>query len=175
MEIYRKNPYRTSKNRVKIVSMDDENNNIVLVENPYHTARLKPKRKGKKAPKLLAVVHQDLCTGCEVCIAGCPVDSIELVPGPLANNPSFNQTVEIDLARCIGCQNCSQDCPWDTIMMYHNEDAFDAWSNETSKSKLYIEENELTAINSSHGISLTPPKPTDEVTESPNSEEQKPA
>ena len=43
-----------------------------LVENPFHTARLKPARKGKRPPKLLAVVHQSGCTGCEVCIAGCP-------------------------------------------------------------------------------------------------------
>ena len=50
-----------------------------LVENPYHSARFKPARKGKKGPKLLAVVHQSGCTGCEICIQGCPVDSIELV------------------------------------------------------------------------------------------------
>ena len=107
-----------------------------LLENPYHTARLKPVRKGKKPPKLIAVVHQSGCTGCEVCIAGCPVDSIELVPGPDANNPSFRQTVEIDINRCIGCQNCSQDCPWETITMYQHEDSYTAWSNETLKSEV---------------------------------------
>ncbi len=119
----------------------DEDNETLLVENPFHAARLKPKRKGKKPPKLLAVVHQSGCTGCEICIQGCPVDSIELVPGPLPENPTFNQTVEIDLARCIGCQNCSQDCPWETIMMYEHDDAFTAWSHETLKSGLYVEEN----------------------------------
>ena len=116
---------------------DDE---AIIVENPFHTARLKPKRKGKKPPKLLAVVHQSGCTGCEVCIQGCPVDSIELVPGPNPLNPQFNQTVEIDLARCIGCQNCTTDCPWETIMMYEHDDAFTAWSSETLKSELYVEE-----------------------------------
>jgi len=115
----------------------------ILVENPYHPAREKDKRKGKRPPKLLAVVHQDGCTGCEVCIAGCPVDSIELVPGPDPTNPEFRQTVEIDLARCIGCQNCSQDCPWETITMYGHDDAFVAWSNETHKSLLYIPEEEV--------------------------------
>ena len=111
-----------------------------LVENPFHTARLKPARKGKRPPKLLAVVHQSGCTGCEVCIAGCPVDSIELVAGPDPANPTFQQMVEIDIARCIGCQNCSQDCPWETITMYQNEDVFTAWSNETLKSELYVSE-----------------------------------
>jgi formate hydrogenlyase subunit 6/NADH:ubiquinone oxidoreductase subunit I len=118
----------------------------VLVENPFHTARLKPLRKGKKPPKLVAVVHQSGCTGCEVCIAGCPVDSIELVSGPNPDNPGFQQMVEIDLARCIGCQNCSQDCPWETITMYHHDDAFSAWTNETLRSELYVPERKLTDL-----------------------------
>lgn len=137
----------------------------ILVENPYHTARLKPVRKGKKPPKLLAVVHQSGCTGCEVCIQGCPVDSIELVPGPDASNPAFRQTVEIDLSRCIGCQNCSQDCPWETITMYHHDDAFIAWGNETLSSELYIEEDALEQLNSEYGISLKKEEETEEETE----------
>ena len=124
----------------------------VLVENPFHTARLKPVRKGKKPPKLLAVVHQSGCTGCEVCIAGCPVDSIELVPGPNPEAPQFQQTVEIDLARCIGCQNCSQDCPWETITMYHHNDAFTAWGDETLTSELYIPEAKLDNLKSEYDI-----------------------
>lgn len=118
----------------------------ILVENPFHTARLKPQRKGKRPPKLIAVVHQSGCTGCEVCIAGCPVDSIELVPGPNPNNPGFQQMVEIDIARCIGCQNCSQDCPWETITMYQHNDALLAWDQETLKSGLYVPEKDLAAV-----------------------------
>ena len=121
----------------------DGENTKVLVENPGHDARKKPKRKGKRPPKLLAIVHQSGCTGCEVCIAGCPVDSIELVSGPNPANPTFSQLVEIDLARCIGCQNCAYDCPWETITMYDHDNAFVAWSNETLKSELYVEESEL--------------------------------
>ncbi|MFT6068671.1 MAG: formate hydrogenlyase subunit 6/NADH:ubiquinone oxidoreductase subunit I [Bacteriovoracaceae bacterium] len=130
--------------------MTDERN--IIVENPFHTARLKPLRKGKRPPKLLAVVHQSGCTGCEVCIAGCPVDSIELVPGPNPANPQFQQTVEIDLARCIGCQNCSQDCPWETIMMYESTDAFSAWGNETLFSELYVEESKIDEIKDQYGL-----------------------
>lgn len=129
-----------------------EDNKNIIIENPFHTARLKPKRKGKRPPKLLAVVHQSGCTGCEVCIAGCPVDSIELVPGPNPSNPQFQQTVEIDLARCIGCQNCSQDCPWETIMMYQSDDAFSAWGNQTLFSELYVEESKIEEIKSKYGV-----------------------
>lgn len=115
------------------------------VENPFHAARFKPKRKIKK-PKLLAVVHQSGCTGCEVCIQGCPVDAIELVPGADKDNPTFRQMVEIDLTRCIGCQNCSQDCPWQTITMYEHDEAFRAWGKENLKSTLYISMEELQKI-----------------------------
>lgn len=131
---------------------DSDQDKTVIVQNPYHTARLKPIRKGKKPPKLLAIVHQSGCTGCEVCIAGCPVDSIELVPGPDSSNPSFQQMVEIDLSRCIGCQNCSQDCPWETITMYEHNDAFIAWGNETLKSGLYVPEDELKVVQEENGL-----------------------
>ncbi len=136
---------------------DQQDDREILVENPFHTARLKPKRKGKKPPKLIAVVHQSGCTGCEVCIAGCPVDSIELVPGPDPSNPGFRQMVEIDIARCIGCQNCSQDCPWETITMYEHNDSFIAWGNETLSSQLYITQESLNKALESENLSLEPP------------------
>lgn len=136
----------------------------LLVENPYHSARFKPKRKGKKPPKLIAVVHQSGCTGCEVCIAGCPVDSIELVPGPDPKNPEFRQMVEIDIARCIGCQNCTLDCPWETISMYEHDESFVAWGNETLSSQLYIDPAELNETHESLGIKTE----DDENTEAEN-------
>jgi formate hydrogenlyase subunit 6/NADH:ubiquinone oxidoreductase subunit I len=122
---------------------DDE---AVIVENPFHSARLKPKRKGKKPPKLLAVVDQAGCTGCEICIQGCPVDSIELVPGPDPANPQFQQYVEIDLARCIGCQNCTLDCPWETITMFEHDDAFTVWGDQTLVSELYVSEATIAGL-----------------------------
>ena len=40
----------------------------------------------KKKPKLIAVVDEDNCTGCQVCVPFCPVDCIE--PCLLYTSPS---------------------------------------------------------------------------------------
>ena len=45
-----------------------------------------PGRK-KKKPKLMAVVDEDNCTGCQVCVPFCPVDCIETVPFEKYNIP----------------------------------------------------------------------------------------
>ena len=79
----------------------------------------KPSR--KKAPPKLAVINQNGCTGCEVCIVFCPVDCIEIVPG--VEHTQLQQVVEVDLDRCIGCSLCAKNCPWDTIDMLPHDQA----------------------------------------------------
>ncbi|HEY8666376.1 MAG TPA: 4Fe-4S binding protein, partial [Tepidisphaeraceae bacterium] len=69
----------------------------------------------KKLPKVLALLDEDMCTGCEACMHVCPVDCIEIVPGP--RHESVFQVCSIDLPRCIGCTLCAQMCPWDCITM----------------------------------------------------------
>ncbi len=96
--------------------------------NPYSVSKAaetskevshKPLR--KKAPPKLAVINQNGCTGCEVCIVFCPVDCIEIVPG--VEHTQLQQVVEVDLDRCIGCSLCAKNCPWDTIEMLPHDQA----------------------------------------------------
>ena len=84
---------------------------------------VRERKKKKKKPKQLAVIDQVGCTGCEVCIAFCPVDCIEIVPGPVY--PMNERLVEVDLHRCIGCTLCVKSCPWETIEMLPYGEAFE--------------------------------------------------
>ena len=90
----------------------------------------KPER--KKEPRILAVINQYGCTGCEACIVFCPVDCIEIVPG--VGIAQFQQVVEVDLERCIGCALCAKHCPWDTIDMLNYQEGVDKAPSVTIKS-----------------------------------------
>ena len=69
--------------------------------------------KGASRAKTKALVDLSACTGCEVCIAVCPVPTcIE----KFGDDPSING-VYVNYDICIGCQLCVKDCPWETIKM----------------------------------------------------------
>ena len=72
----------------------------------------------KKKPKLIAVVDEDNCTGCQVCVPFCPVDCIE----PVAKDKYeiLIPPVQVRFNECTGCQVCARVCTkmtWDAIRM----------------------------------------------------------
>ena len=72
--------------------------------------------KKKKLPKQLAILDEDLCTGCEACVVVCPVDCIDKIADP--GQPGYAMGIcTIDLPVCIGCKLCAQVCPWQVITM----------------------------------------------------------
>ena len=77
----------------------------------------------KKKPKLIAVVDEDNCTGCQVCVPFCPVDCIEPVPTEKYGTPI--PPVQVSHDECIGCQICAKACTkltWDAIRMIKTEE-----------------------------------------------------
>ncbi len=64
--------------------------------------------RGEHGPLLLAVIDEQHCIGCTLCIAACPVDAI------VGANKRMH-TVLDDL--CTGCDLCVAPCPVDCIAM----------------------------------------------------------
>jgi Pyruvate/2-oxoacid:ferredoxin oxidoreductase delta subunit len=80
---------------------------------PQNDARRAALVKGASKAKIKALVNLSACTGCEVCIAVCPVPNCIVKFG---DDPS-TFGVYVDYEICIGCQLCAKDCPWETIKM----------------------------------------------------------
>lgn len=59
------------------------------------------------ASPFIAYMHEELCTGCGVCIDRCQMDALELTDGKAA----------LDVSKCIGCGLCVTTCPEEAIRL----------------------------------------------------------
>ena len=66
---------------------------------------LDPER-GEEQPDRVAIIDEDTCIGCTLCIQACPVDAI-------LGAPKLMHTVIA--AECTGCELCIAPCPVDCI------------------------------------------------------------
>lgn len=57
---------------------------------------------------MTAVVDQEYCTGCGLCVDVCPEQAISM---------SLNYTVAIDSGMCTGCGSCVDECPNEAISL----------------------------------------------------------
>jgi electron transport complex protein RnfB len=71
----------------------------VIPLNPVH---------GVEGPRAVAVIDENWCIGCTLCIKACPVDCI------LGASKQMHTVVEAD---CTGCELCVLACPVDCISM----------------------------------------------------------
>lgn len=72
------------------------------------TAPLENEMTKKTKPPMMAVIREDECIGCTICIQACPVDAI-------IGASKLMHTVLTDI--CNGCELCVAPCPVDCIDM----------------------------------------------------------
>lgn len=65
-------------------------------------------RHGQEAPRAVAVIDENWCIGCTLCIKACPTDAI------LGLNKRMHTVMAI---HCTGCELCVPACPVDCIRM----------------------------------------------------------
>jgi len=73
---------------------------------------------GQPKPKAVAVIDENLCIGCTLCIQACPVDAIL---------GAAKQMHTVIAAECTGCELCVAPCPVDCITMNVIEETVDNW------------------------------------------------
>ena len=67
---------------------------------------------GVNKPKQIAVIDEDICIGCVMCIRACPTDAI------IGSAKLMHTVIEQD---CTGCELCIEPCPVDCIDMIEQE------------------------------------------------------
>lgn len=61
-------------------------------------------------PKGRAMIANDLCKGCGLCVSTCPLGIIALDSATM-NIKGYAPAMVQDPSRCIGCGNCGIICP----------------------------------------------------------------
>ena len=73
---------------------------------------------GVEKPKSVAVIDEDTCIGCTLCIQACPVDAIV---------GAAKQLHTVVAGECTGCELCVAPCPVDCIAMEPITETVDTW------------------------------------------------
>ncbi len=73
---------------------------------------------GMEKPKMVAVIDEQTCIGCTLCIQACPVDAI------LGAAKQMHTVIEQE---CTGCELCVPPCPVDCIVMLPVKETPSTW------------------------------------------------
>lgn len=73
---------------------------------------------GEAKPKMVAVIDENTCIGCTLCLQACPVDAI------LGAAKQMHTVIE---SECTGCELCVAPCPVDCIRMEPVREDIGTW------------------------------------------------
>ena len=79
---------------------------------------------GQETARTLAIIDEDWCIGCTLCIKACPTDAI------VGGNKRMHSVIE---PYCTGCELCIPVCPVDCIALVNasgERTGWSAWSPE---------------------------------------------
>jgi electron transport complex protein RnfB len=85
---------------------------------------------GVEGPRLLAVIDENWCIGCTLCLEACPTDAI------LGGNKRMHTVIE---PYCTGCELCVPVCPVDCISLENvtlDRTGWAAWSEPQAREAL---------------------------------------
>ncbi len=85
---------------------------------------------GREGPRQLAVIDEDWCIGCTLCLDACPTDAI------VGSNKLMHTVIE---PYCTGCELCLPVCPVDCISLEnvsHSRTGWEAWSTAQAQEAL---------------------------------------
>ena len=72
----------------------------------------------EEKPKQVAIIDENTCIGCTLCIQACPVDAIV---------GAAKQMHTVIAPQCTGCELCVEPCPVDCIAMKPIAETVDNW------------------------------------------------
>ena len=84
---------------------------------------------GSEGPPKIAVIDEDQCIGCTICIQACPVDAI------FGTAKKMHSVIQ---SECNGCELCVQPCPVDCITIQSQDSAVLSPDERKANAKQYL-------------------------------------